>query len=189
MQTTDYKSQADKILSVIKKKGGRVTLQNIKRSVAEFNKKGGTERLREVLNQMIEHGLLHVDHDRAANNKEIESYRLRNSGSNADTIEHTINRNSNDMKIIGTHEFILEGVKDWIDGLIQKLSQEFAKSLIPYIATANGNNGNDCGNNRNALPIADTPKSNLPDYNEKPFDIPDSPNNTPNPNEQPKRPR
>jgi hypothetical protein len=154
MTSTNYKSQAEKILSVIERKRGRAKLQDFKRSIAEFNTKGGTERLREVLNPMIEQGTIYLD----------DKYYSSGNSRNVDPTQSSMNHSCNDIKVIGTHELILEGVKEWISGLIQELGREFAKSLIPHIATTNGNIGNDCGNDRNTHSVVDSPKSATPDH-------------------------
>ena len=53
-------SETDKILTVIKKKG-KTTFKDIKRSIAEYNAKGGTERLKNNLDEMVSDGVLALD--------------------------------------------------------------------------------------------------------------------------------
>ena len=73
-----YKSQTDKILSTIEKKGGRAKLSDLTASSTKFNQKGGPARLRELLDDMVSKGTLLIDKSTAKNGRQVASYSLAN---------------------------------------------------------------------------------------------------------------
>ena len=193
MTTTNFNTIAQKILNIISRKGGMATLQDIRRSLSEFNQDGGAERLRDVLKKMLSHEMLSVHYEKATNGREVEFYRQNNgnrsnnssNGSNSTCSVSLIGNDSNDMRITGSFNLVIEGGRELVN--------ELAQSLIALIDTANGNSGTDNGNSRNALPVAKskesappkpqkvsriptppvakTKESTLPAYNETPFDL------------------
>jgi len=84
MPDTDRNEQINKILSVIKDKGC-VTVTDIKRSMSEYNKAGGSDRLQEILTDMVSQKVLSVYTYQAGNGKSVDIYIYTDSSSNGNS--------------------------------------------------------------------------------------------------------
>lgn len=93
MTVTPVNNQVAKILRAIKDKGGTATITDIKRSIAEFNQRGGAERLRKLLADLVSSGTLKLRKDKVGRGMTVESYCLTDNNSGKDSIS---NSNVND---------------------------------------------------------------------------------------------
>jgi hypothetical protein len=108
----------DKIITVIKRKGGIATLTGIKRSISEFNQSGGVEKLRQYLDDLITKGVIAPHTEKGSNGRTIETFRLTSryacNGSNVGKSNgnDACNDNYVNLTITVTLEAALEGLTD-----------------------------------------------------------------------------
>jgi len=79
---SDYESKDSMtaiIKTIIRKHAGEATIQNFRDGCSMFHAKGGTERLKDKLNEMVNAGILTVREEKAGNGKVVAYYSERNS--------------------------------------------------------------------------------------------------------------
>ena len=142
----------NEILDVFERKGNNLKFQDFRDSISKYNNEaGGSEKLRNLLNDMIDQQILTAHQEKGKNNKLFDLYSL-NSG-NSDNISsaghiNSVKTNPNDIDIISTrHIKIKIGAK-----IIDLLTPENKTVLDILASLINSSNGNGNSNSSDVIP-------------------------------------
>jgi len=116
----------DKIINAIQRKGGRLTLTEIKRSIALFNQSGGVDKLRQCLADLVSKGILTIEPDEAGKDQLY---------STAPDIASNLSNNSNNPGNEGITLTFTVGIRDrgLLDALQSFLQPDAADDAEPAV--------------------------------------------------------